>query len=136
MVMYGIIYPQTVTLYEVAETIEGVNTETYAGFPLAIEELLDAIDGSFCSKKDKAAGLDCGKYDPTRVISISYGSAEIFSPQAYLKRQCNEFAKLGLQGVTFTISSGDWGVAAQPGYQPSKNLYVTAPVRSDCLRFN
>jgi tripeptidyl-peptidase I len=124
MVMYGIIYPQTITLYEVKEKINHTDTETLKHFPLAIEELLDAIDGSFCSDADKTAGLDCGTYDPTRVISISYGSAEIMNSEAYLHRQCNEFMKLGLQGVTFTISSGDWGVAAQPGYRTKNGTFL------------
>lgn len=88
------------------------------GFGLAtsIGNLLDAIDGSFCTDKDKSAGQDCGIYSPTRVISISYGASEVYYPEAQLQRQCHEFLKLGLQGHTFTISSGDWGVAAQPSY--------------------
>lgn len=77
---------------------------------------MDALDGSFCTAEDKAAGLDCGVYSPTRVISMSYGTAEIIKPETYLHRQCAEFLKLGLQGVTFTIASGDWGVASRPGY--------------------
>ncbi len=30
-------------------------------------------------------------------------------------RQCNEFMKLGLQGVSIAIASGDYGVASVPG---------------------
>ena len=105
MILYGLVYPQTITLYEVKETINKINTETYEGFPTAIEELLDAIDQSYCTDEDVADGFDCGKYAPTRIINMSYGSAEIIGSEAYLRRQCDEFGKLGLQGVTFTISS-------------------------------
>jgi tripeptidyl-peptidase-1 len=33
----------------------------------------------------------------------------------YENRQCNEYAKLGLSGTTFTFSSGDYGVAGNGG---------------------
>lgn len=49
---------------------------------------------------------------------MSYGVSELIQPEKYMHRLCNEFMKLGLQGTTFTISSGDYGVAAQPGYNP------------------
>ena len=44
---------------------------------------------------------------------MSYGVSELVQPEKYVVRLCNEFMKLGLQGTTFTISSGDYGVAAQ-----------------------
>lgn len=44
---------------------------------------------------------------------MSYGVSELIQPEKYIHRLCNEFMKLGLQGTTFTISSGDYGVAAQ-----------------------
>jgi tripeptidyl-peptidase-1 len=59
--------------------------------------------------------LMCGVYTPTNVISISYGIAERDQPANYLRRQCNEFMKLGLQGHTIFMASGDRGVAADPG---------------------
>ena len=111
--MYGLIYPETITLYQVAKHVDGVDVDTFHHFDTSIEELLDAVDASFC---DNANGLDCGTKTLTRVISNSYGTAEVgFATEAYLKRTCNEFAKLGLQGTTFVSDSGDWGVAAQPG---------------------
>ncbi len=55
----------------------------------------------------------CGVYQPTRVISTSYGEAEADLPINYQKRQCSEFMKLGLQGHTFFFSSGDYGVVSQ-----------------------
>jgi tripeptidyl-peptidase-1 len=57
----------------------------------------------------------CGTYQPTNVISISYGVAEVDEPANYQLRQCNEFMKLGLQGHTILVASGDYGVAANPG---------------------
>lgn len=92
---------------------------------------MDAIDGSYCtysafgetgnSKLDppypdpKKGGykgkLQCGKYKPTNVISISYGGQEPDLPMSYQRRQCNEFMKLGMQGVSVFVASGDSGVA-------------------------
>jgi tripeptidyl-peptidase-1 len=54
-------------------------------------------------------------YKPTNVISISYGSIENDLPNNYQYRQCNEYMKLGLQGVTVVLSSGDSGVASRLG---------------------
>ena len=62
-----------------------------------------------------AGKLQCGVYKPTNVISASYGQAEADLPIAYTKRQCNEFMKLGLQGHSILIASGDYGVASFPG---------------------
>lgn len=53
----------------------------------------------------------CGVYKPTNVISISYGGQEADLPLSYQRRQCLEYAKLGLQGVSFLFASGDAGVA-------------------------
>ena len=88
---------------------------------MSIGDLLDAIDGSFCTDKDKSVGKDCGIYAPTRVTSISYGTSEVFYPEAQQQRLCNEFLKLGLQGHTFTLSSGDYGVASQPSFKYNTN---------------
>jgi tripeptidyl-peptidase-1 len=49
------------------------------------------------------------------VISASYGQAEADLPAPYTRRQCNEFMKLGLQGVSILFASGDYGVASFPG---------------------
>ncbi len=54
--------------------------------------------------------LQCGVYQPTNVISISYSYEEWGLPDYYTKRQCDEFMKLSLQGVTIVMSSGDSGV--------------------------
>jgi tripeptidyl-peptidase-1 len=47
------------------------------------------------------------------VISISYGEQEDDLPTNYQQRQCAEFMKLGMQGVSIVIASGDSGVAAR-----------------------
>jgi tripeptidyl-peptidase-1 len=64
--------------------------------------------------------LMCGVFKPTKVISASYGEAEVDLPANYVKRQCNEFLKLGLQGVSILFASGDYGVASFAG-DPTAN---------------
>lgn len=67
----------------------------------------------------------CGVYQPTNVMSISYGWPESQNTAAYQERQCNEFMKLGLQGHTVLVASGDVGVAAEMGCDgPDKNLFA------------
>ena len=58
--------------------------------------------------------LMCGTYKPTNVISVSYGGQEADLPISYQKRQCLEYMKLGLQGVSFLFASGDSGVSGKP----------------------
>jgi tripeptidyl-peptidase-1 len=57
----------------------------------------------------------CGVFKPTNVISLSYGGQESDVPINYQKRQCLEYMKLGLQGVSFLYASGDSGVSNYPG---------------------
>lgn len=59
--------------------------------------------------------LQCGVYEPTNVISISYGGDEAYMPVNYQRRQCNEIMKLGLRGVSVVVASGDSGVAGNEG---------------------
>ena len=54
---------------------------------------------------------DCGTLKPANIISISYYYNEADLTPAYTARQCAEFAKLGLMGVTVLFASGDNGVA-------------------------
>ncbi|KAJ6031227.1 subtilisin-like protein [Penicillium herquei] len=130
---YSLLYPQSVTLYQVDDQIyepeEVATTNLFNTF-------LDALDGSYCTYSaygekgddpsidpvypDPAAGgykgkLQCGIYKPTNVISASYGQAEADLPVSYTKRQCNEFMKLGLQGHSILFASGDYGVASFAG---------------------
>ena len=60
-------------------------------------------------------GPDCGTFKPANVISTSYGYNEADLSPAYASRQCAEYAKLGLMGVTMLFSSGDNGVAGNGG---------------------
>ncbi|RAO73388.1 uncharacterized protein BHQ10_009400 [Talaromyces amestolkiae] len=126
---FSLIYPQEVVLYQVDDQLyepaEVATTNLFNTF-------LDALDGSYCTYSaygetgndpsidpvypDPQEGqLQCGVYKPTNVISASYGQAEIDLPAKYVERQCNEFLKLGLSGVTIMFASGDYGVASFPG---------------------
>ena len=53
----------------------------------------------------------CGTVEPTYVISTSYTYDEAQFTPFYTERQCTEFAKFGLMGITLLYSSGDNGVA-------------------------
>lgn len=131
-ISYPIIWPQNSILFQTDDMVYE-NNYTFRGF---LNTFLDAIDGSYCSQispldppyPDPNPGgykgsLQCGVYKPTNVISISYGEAEADLPIAYQRRQCNEFMKLGMQGVSVVIASGDSGVAGRGG----------DPTPSNCL---
>ena len=47
----------------------------------------------------------------SNVISVSYGQIEGALPRFYQERQCREWMKLALQGVSVIFASGDSGVA-------------------------
>ncbi|KAI1266121.1 peptidase S8/S53 domain-containing protein [Xylariaceae sp. FL1019] len=135
---YGLIWPQEPALFQVDDEWyqESQRTEsTYAGF---FNNLWNAIDGSYCTleafgesgncKRPECRDpeypnqheggykgeLNCGLYKPTNVISISYSGAESELPASYQQRQCAEIMKLGLQGSTIMIASGDDGVSGFP----------------------
>lgn len=113
----ALVYPQKVTLYQTGDLVEGASFNNF----------LDALDSTYCTSgggdnptydaiyPDTASGgyksHDCGKYTAASVISTSYGSNEADLSAAYEIRQCNEYMKLGMQGVTILYSSGDNGVA-------------------------
>ncbi|OAX42805.1 hypothetical protein K503DRAFT_766419 [Rhizopogon vinicolor AM-OR11-026] len=109
---------QTVTLYQTGDMVEGASFNNF----------LDAIDGTYCTFEggddytedsqypDPYGGgyegpEDCGTATPAYVISTSYGYNEADLTLFYAERQCAEYAKLGLMGVTVLYSSGDDGVA-------------------------
>lgn len=130
-IAYPIIWPQNTILFQTDDANYEANY-TYEGF---LNNFLDAIDGSYCtfsdygitgntvddpSYPDPAANgykgsLQCGVYEPTNVISISYGGDEISLSANYQQRQCDEFKKLGLQGISVVVASGDAGVAGSDG---------------------
>lgn len=106
--IYSLIYPQAITLYQASTKYPSAD-DTY----IWIDNFLDAIDGSFCNLAEKSQ-LQCGVYDLARVTSISYDSPEFAETAARQQRACNEIMKLGLQGKTVVVSSGDYGVASHP----------------------
>ncbi|KGO73973.1 Peptidase S8/S53, subtilisin/kexin/sedolisin [Penicillium italicum] len=124
-ISYPIIWPQDSILFQT----DDMNYENYYTFSGFLNTFLDAIDGSYCSTishfdppyLNPADGgykgsLQCGVYDPPKVISISYGSAEADLPISYRRRQCAEFMKLGTMGVSVVVASGDSGVAGRGGH--------------------
>ncbi|KAI1314045.1 peptidase S8/S53 domain-containing protein [Xylaria venustula] len=107
----SLVYPQNVTLYQVGDSVS-YNPATNNNF-------LDAIDGSYCTFEggddpvwDAVYPHDasspgaytgepmCGTYEATNVISVSYGRNEGDRPPSYTSRECMEYMKLGLMGVT------------------------------------
>ncbi|KAJ5175794.1 Tripeptidyl-peptidase sed1 [Penicillium canariense] len=131
-ISYPIIWPQNSILFQTDDMVYEANY-TFQGF---LNTFLDAIDGSYCDEispldppyPDPQAGgykgsLQCGVYKKPNVVSISYGGAEADLPIAYQRRQCNEFMKLGMQGVSVVVASGDSGVAGRGG----------DPTPSNCL---
>ncbi|KAI1437880.1 peptidase S8/S53 domain-containing protein [Xylaria sp. CBS 124048] len=120
---YSIVHPQQVRYYQVGD---GVNMDSVGTFNI----FLDALDESYCTYKggdqpyvdpaypDPNANesgfqgpLQCGGAPKSNVISVSYGQIEGALPEFYQVRQCQEWMKLGLQGVSVIYASGDSGVA-------------------------
>lgn len=109
---------QEVVLYQVGDLPQGASFNNF----------LDALDGSYCTfeggddpSQDEIfpdnlpngynGAANCGTTKPANVISTSYGYNEADLSPSYTLRQCAEYAKLGLMGVTVLFSSGDNGVA-------------------------
>ena len=129
-ISYPIIYPQQEILFQTDDIFYALGLEGGGGF---LNTFFDAIDGSYCTysafgETGNAAidpvypdpnptgyqgQLQCGVYKPTHVISISYGEQEDDLPTNYQQRQCSEMMKLGMQGTTIVLASGDSGVAAR-----------------------
>jgi len=137
----AIIYPQGTTLYQTDDS-----QWDFTNRPGIFNTWLDALDGSYCTYASNGETGDdpnidpvytgtthmCGKYTPTNVISLSYGLVEADFPTNYQIRQCNEFMKLGLQGVTIVFASGDAGVSDRNGncLGPQQNIF--SPDYPDC----
>ncbi|EXL91555.1 hypothetical protein FOIG_15306 [Fusarium odoratissimum NRRL 54006] len=112
---YPIVYPQTVTMFQTPYSNKGG----------IANDFLDAVDASYC-KYDGGDDPDldptfpvfggfqgpamCGKYQVTNVVSISFAIDEQTLPRRYIQRQCHEWMKLALSGVSVLVASGDRGV--------------------------
>ncbi|CEJ79839.1 hypothetical protein VHEMI00055 [[Torrubiella] hemipterigena] len=112
-----IIYPETTVLFQTA----GGGSDDIFG------DYLAAVDPDFCPLDPNLNPHKmCGVFQPTNVVSISYGGPEDPSDVAGSKRLCNEFMKLGLIGITTVASSGDSGVADAGNYcyGPHHDIFV------------
>ncbi|OBZ66344.1 Aorsin [Grifola frondosa] len=127
---------QEVQLYQVGDAVEGGS----------FNNLLDALDASFCTFEggddpnedgiypDPFGGYQgpesCGIVKPAFIISTSYGHNEADLTPAYAQRQCAEYGKLGLMGVTILYSSGDVGVAGRNNVclEPNGTQVLGAPI--------
>lgn len=149
---YSLIYPQSVTVYQVDDLPNASGEANTTGF---LNTFLDSVDGSYCSYTafgitGDSPGIDpeypdlefpggytgpleCGVYELTRVVSISYGESEADLPKPYVERQCNEFMKLGLQGHSIFVASGDYGVASFPGSNGNPEGCLSAPGQNDTI---
>ncbi|KAI0672543.1 subtilisin-like protein [Trametes maxima] len=111
---------QEVQLYQVGDAVEGAS----------FNNLLDGLDASYCTFEGGddpsqdgiypdnepggfAGSESCGTAKPAFIISTSYGYQEADLTPAYMQRQCAEYGKLSLTGVTFVYSSGDAGVGGR-----------------------
>jgi tripeptidyl-peptidase I len=134
-------YPQNVTLYEVGDLWVHADMNNF----------LAALDDSYCGALDSTFdpvypdpivspipgwpggynSSDCGNHTPTKVITVSYAWYEAVYSPAYLQRQCYEYLKLGLQGVTVLFASGDYGVAGTEGFASTQTPATSSPPRSE-----
>ncbi|KAK3940564.1 putative subtilisin-like protein [Diplogelasinospora grovesii] len=112
----ALISPQRATLFQVGDLVQGGSFNNF----------LDSLDASYCtfqggnSKDPNVDGqysnqTGCGGFAPTNVISTSYSYNEADLGAKYEQRQCAEYMKMGLRGVTVLYSSGDNGVAGNQG---------------------
>ncbi|KAF8183800.1 Pro-kumamolisin, activation domain-containing protein [Mycena galopus ATCC 62051] len=126
---------QPVRLYQVQDIPEGQGAQQLVSF----NDLLDALDGSYCTEDggddpavdgtypDPAPGgykgpQDCGDKPRSNVMSLEL--------TIFQHKPINEFGKLGLMGITFIVASGDSGVAGDGGLCafPNGTQSVDAPL--------
>jgi tripeptidyl-peptidase-1 len=129
-------YPLNVSLYSVGDMVEGGDENNF----------LDALDAFYCTYEGgnspswdpvfpdpRPGGYNhseaCGTVSPPHVLSFSYGAPEQLTSPAYNERQCSEYMKLALMGVTILFASGDEGVAGPVNVcnEPSPNTTVFVP---------
>ncbi|EJT70735.1 hypothetical protein GGTG_11758 [Gaeumannomyces tritici R3-111a-1] len=82
--------------------------------------------------------VGCGTPAITNVLSTSYGYNEADLGDKYEQRQCLEYMKLGLRGVSVVFSSGDSGVAGNGNMcvDPITGAYVEGTANSTSGIFN
>lgn len=145
---YPLVYPDEEVNYLVDDLFYEAGGNGISGL---FNTFLDALDKSYCTysafgETGDLEGVDptypdtspggydqpeqCGAYTPTNVISISYDEDGVSLPMNYQRRQCNEWMKLGLQGVTVVVASGDGGVGGVIGSCPGGSFGTVSP--ADC----
>lgn len=149
------VQPQNVTLMQLGNNLTGARTiilnfhplKSFTGHFFSFNEWLDAVDGSYCTSNGGddftfdpqlpnplPGGFNdhsCGTLRPPNVVSNSQSDLEYRLTPFYTQRQCNEFAKLGLMGVTILYSAGNAGAAgAITGYCIDENS-MFLPVDSE-----
>ncbi|KAF4237496.1 hypothetical protein CNMCM8980_006955 [Aspergillus fumigatiaffinis] len=117
-ISYPIIWPQNSILFQTDDTMQ-LTDPTAMRSPLWTPSYPNPADGGYKGQ------LQCGVYQPPKVLSISYGGAEADLPIAYQRRQCAEWMKLGLQGVSVVVASGDSGVEGRNGDPTPNNCLGT-----------
>ncbi|KZT61452.1 subtilisin-like protein [Calocera cornea HHB12733] len=133
----GFVHPLKPVLYQIGDS-------TLSG---SFNNFLDAIDASYCTymggddptqdsiypdtldPNGYQGTNQCGAFAATNVMSISYSYDEIMLSPFYEQRQCNEYMKLGLQGVTLLFSTGDAGVASGFGICSTDGQYDPDGIR-------
>ncbi|PPQ78612.1 hypothetical protein CVT25_010576 [Psilocybe cyanescens] len=139
-------YAMTLTQPQPVQFLQSGNAQIGPISSFSFNDWLDAVDGSYCTSdggddftfdpqlpnplpggfKDHS----CGTVKSPNVVSNSQGLHEFQYSEFYRQRQCNEFGKLGLMGVTILYSAGNTGTAGtQSGYclddNGSMNLNAT-----------
>ena len=92
-IAYQLVYPAGVNMFQ---TNAGQNS------------LLDALDNVYCDHT-----YQCGLYEPANVLSISWEDLE--NSSKLQTRECNEYLKLGMQGVSILLASGNQGITVRNG---------------------
>jgi tripeptidyl-peptidase-1 len=115
-----------------------------------LNNLLASFDAHYCDALDPAIDpiypnteyddgyntSDCGNHVPPKVISISYAHNEADFPDEYLRRQCMEYLKLGLMGVTVVVATGDSGPAGGERLCLNPDTGIPDPSKSESGLFN
>ncbi|KAK9420506.1 putative Peptidase S8/S53 domain-containing protein [Seiridium unicorne] len=117
---YPIAWPQEVEIFQTPDNnagglgndfLDAVDPD-YCTFDGGDDPLYDPTYPQFQGYQGPAM---CGTYNVTNVVSISFALDESSLTQHYVQRQCNEWMKLALRGVTVLVASGDRGVMGQLG---------------------